>query len=80
MKKRRPSAALRLGALVRMANQIARQFVADPGADAVAATARHIDRFWEHDMRVDLARAIAGGTVTLDATVVEAMQQLSVTT
>ena len=69
----------RLGALVRMANQIARQFVADAGTDPVASTARHIDRFWEHDMRFDLARAIEGGTVTVDATVVEAMHQLAVT-
>ena len=69
----------RLGALVRMANQIARQFVADAGTDPIASTARHIDRFWEHDMRFDLARAIEGGTVTVDATVVAAMQQLAVT-
>ena len=69
----------RLGALVRMANQIARQFVADAGTDPVASTARHIDRFWEHDMRFDLTRAIEGGTVTVDATVVDAMHQLAVT-
>ena len=69
----------RLGALVRMANQIARQFVADSGSDAVSATATHLDKFWEHDMRADLARAIEGGTVTVDATVVEAMQRLAVT-
>ncbi|MEI8238174.1 MAG: formate dehydrogenase subunit alpha, partial [Actinomycetota bacterium] len=56
----------RLGALVRMANQIARQMAADPHADAVAATAYHLDRFWEHEMRVDLARALDAGTVTLD--------------
>ena len=31
----------RLGALVRMANQIARQMTADPNLDAVAATATH---------------------------------------
>ncbi|MBI4885190.1 MAG: formate dehydrogenase subunit alpha [Actinobacteria bacterium] len=68
----------RLDALVRMANQIARQFVADPTTDAVAATAKHLDSFWEHDMRVDLARAIEGGTVTADAVVVDAVHQLAV--
>ena len=69
----------RLGALVRMANQIARQMAADPNADAVAATAYHLDRFWEHEMRVDLARAIEGGTVTLDDVAVRAMERLAVT-
>ena len=54
----------RLGALVRMANQIARQMAADPNADAVAATATHLGKFWEPDMRADLAAAIDGGTVT----------------
>ena len=69
----------RLGALVRMANQIARQMAADPNADAVAATAYHLDRFWEHEMRVDLARAIEGGTVTLDDVAVRAVERLAVT-
>ncbi|MBI4932508.1 MAG: formate dehydrogenase subunit alpha [Actinobacteria bacterium] len=68
----------RLGALVRMANQIARQMAADPNADAVAATAYHLDRFWEHDMRADLARAIHEGTVTLDDAVLLAMDRLAV--
>ena len=68
----------RLGALVRMANQIARQMTADPNLDAVAATATHLSKFWEHDMRADLARAIDGGTVTVDDTVVSAMQRLAV--
>jgi formate dehydrogenase major subunit len=68
----------RLGALVRMANQIARQMVADPNVDAVAATAYHLDRFWEHEMRADLVRAIDDGTVTVDDVVVEAVGRLSV--
>jgi formate dehydrogenase major subunit len=68
----------RLGALVRMANQIARQMSADPHADAVAATAYHLDRFWEHEMRADLARAIDGGTVTVDDAVIEAVRRLAV--
>ena len=68
----------RLGALVRMANQIARQMLADPNLDAVAATATHIGKFWEPDMRTDLTAAIDGGTVTLDDTVVQAMRRLAV--
>jgi formate dehydrogenase major subunit len=68
----------RLGALVRMANQIARQWSADPTADAIAATAKHLETFWEHEMRVDLARAIESGSVTVDDIVVQAMQRLTV--
>jgi len=68
----------RLGALVRMANQIARQMAADPTVDAVAATATHLSKFWEHDMLADLAAAIDGGTVTLDDIAVQAMARLAV--
>jgi formate dehydrogenase major subunit len=68
----------RLGALVRMANQIARQWSADSTADAVAATAKHLETFWEHDMRVDLARAVESGSVTVDDVVVQAVQRLTV--
>ncbi|MGB8861245.1 MAG: formate dehydrogenase subunit alpha [Ilumatobacteraceae bacterium] len=68
----------RLGALVRMANQIARQMAADSSLDAVAATATHIGKFWEHDMRADLVAAIDGGTVTVDEVVVRAMQRLAI--
>jgi formate dehydrogenase major subunit len=68
----------RLGALVRMANQIARQFAADPSHAAVAGVAKHLDSFWEHEMRVDLARAIEAGSVTVDPIVVEAINSLAV--
>jgi len=68
----------RLGALVRMANQIARQMVADPHTDAVASVAGHLGKFWERDMREDLAKAIEGGTVTVDDVVVQAVQRLTV--
>ncbi len=68
----------RLGALVRMANQIARQMVADPNVDSVAATATHIGKFWEADMRSDLVAAIDAGTVTLDDVVVKSMARLAV--
>ncbi len=69
----------RLDALVRMANQISRQLVADPNIDAVASVANHIGRFWEHDMRVDLARAIDEGTVTVDDVVGQAFAKLAIT-
>ncbi|NDI18251.1 MAG: hypothetical protein EBY89_00565, partial [Actinobacteria bacterium] len=68
----------RLGALVRMANQIARQWAADSSADAVSATVYHLENFWEHDMRVDLARAVDTGSVTVDDLVIEAVRRLTV--
>jgi formate dehydrogenase major subunit len=68
----------RLGALVRMANQIARQLAADSSLDTVAAVANHLDKFWEHDMRVDLTRAVEAGSVTVDEVVVRAVHRLSV--
>jgi formate dehydrogenase major subunit len=69
----------RLSALVRMANQIARQFSHETPEAAVAAVALHLERFWEHEMRVDLALAIDGGTVTVDSVVVQAVARLAVT-
>ena len=47
--------------LVRMANQIARQFAYEPEDDAVRAVADHLDKFWEHAMRADLSRYVAAG-------------------
>jgi formate dehydrogenase major subunit len=66
----------RLGALVRMANQIARQFQAQDG-DPVAAVATHLSKFWEHDMLFDLTAAVDNGTVTVDAVVVAAISKLT---
>jgi hypothetical protein len=71
--------AHRLNALVRMANQIARQMAADSTGDPVAATALHLEKFWEREMRVDLIAAIDGGTVTLDEIAVEAVNSLRAT-
>ncbi len=67
----------RLGALVRMANQISRQFSAQSG-DPVAAVATHLTSFWEHDMLIDLGQAIQQGTVTVDASVIEAINSIGV--
>jgi hypothetical protein len=61
-----------------MANQIARQFAADSSLDAVKSTVSHLERFWEHEMRVDLARAVETGSITVDDVVVEAVRRLTV--
>lgn len=47
--------------LIRMANQIAANFGALSEAQAIAETARHINRFWEPRMRTELKRLIASG-------------------
>jgi hypothetical protein len=61
-----------------MANQIARQFAVDSSLDAVKSTVAHLERFWEHEMRVDLARAVETGSITVDDVVVEAVRRLTV--
>jgi formate dehydrogenase major subunit len=66
----------RLDALVRMANQIARQFAAQDG-DAVASTAAHLASFWDSDMVTDLATAVHQGTVTVDEIVVAAIDRIA---
>jgi formate dehydrogenase major subunit len=68
----------RLDALVRMANQIARQIAADPSADAPERVAGHIAAFWEHEMREDLMKAVEEGRVTVDPVVREALERLAV--
>jgi formate dehydrogenase major subunit len=68
----------RLDALVRMANQIARQYTHQPDDDAVAAVAAHLTSFWEHEMRADLARAVEGGTARVDSRVAAAVARLPV--
>jgi formate dehydrogenase major subunit len=67
----------RLDALVRMANQISRQFSAQSG-DAVAALATHLVSFWDPEMLRDLDHAIRQGTVTVDANVIEAFGSIGV--
>jgi hypothetical protein len=46
--------------------------------DAVKSTVAHLERFWEHEMRVDLARAVETGSITVDDVVVEAVRRLTV--
>ena len=72
-----PSAHTTEEKLVRMANQIARQFDAQAG-DTVAEVVTHLTKFWENDMLVDLTAAVQQGTVTVDAAVVEAVGRLTV--
>jgi len=45
--------------LVRMANQIARQFEGAPEAEARAAIADHLAKFWDPRMRAQLAAIAA---------------------
>ena len=47
--------------LVRMANQIADFFRAQPDEDALAGTADHIRRFWDPRMRAKMAEHLAAG-------------------
>ncbi len=65
--------------LIRMANQIASFFLAQPGDDAVAATADHIKKFWDPRMRKDLATHLQAGGAGLDPLALAAAQSLEET-
>jgi formate dehydrogenase subunit delta len=47
--------------LVRMANQIADFFKAQPGDDALAGASNHIRQFWDPRMRAKMAAHLAKG-------------------
>ncbi len=47
-------ASTRLAGLVRMANQIARQYEGFPADEAVPAIGAHLAKFWEREMLADL--------------------------
>ena len=69
----------RLGALVRMANQIARQFVRTVAGDSPSRPSQRTSiGFWEHDMLPTSRRALEQGTVTVDAAVIEAINSIGV--
>lgn len=55
-----------------MANQIARAFATKGEAGQVAATAAHINQFWEPRMRAHLLALVADGDASLDPVVVQA--------
>ncbi len=66
----------RVGALVRMASQIARQFAHEPTDEAVAAVAAHLASFWEHEMKADLTAALDAGQIEVDPVVRAAVDRL----
>jgi formate dehydrogenase subunit delta len=45
---------MKIDALIKMANQIADFFDAESGAEAPAAVANHLRRYWEPRMRKDI--------------------------
>jgi formate dehydrogenase subunit delta len=45
---------MKIDALIKMANQIADFFEGEAGADAPAAVASHLRRYWEPRMRKDM--------------------------
>ena len=62
--------------LIRMANDIAAFFAAEPvRADAVAGVAGHLQRFWDPRMRRQLLALFDGGGDDLHELVREALQQ-----
>lgn len=63
--------------LIRMANQIARAFVAQSPGAAVASTAAHIRLFWDPRMRQGLRDILAAGGQGLDPTAKQAAEQLA---
>jgi hypothetical protein len=63
--------------LIRMGNQIARNFAATYGADdAVARTEEHLRRFWSVEMRVALAESVATQHSTMDEELMRAIERL----
>ena len=62
--------------LVHKANLIARFFVTQPRADAVAAVANHIARYWEPRMRAQAYAWIDAGGAGLEPTAREALERL----
>jgi hypothetical protein len=63
--------------LIRMGNQIARNFAATYGADnAVAKTEDHLRRFWSVDMRLTLAESVATKHSEMDEVLLSAIERL----
>lgn len=63
--------------LIRMGNQIARNFAATYGADnAVAKTEDHLRRFWSVDMRLTLAESVATQHGEMDEVLLSAIERL----
>jgi hypothetical protein len=62
--------------LVQMVQQIARNNAALPPQRAAARIARHLTLFWTHAMIAELQAWAAANPEELDATVIDALQQL----
>ena len=63
--------------LIRMGNQIARNFAATYGADdAVARTEEHLRRFWSVEMRLALVESVATQHSTMDEELMRAIELL----
>ena len=63
--------------LIRMGNQIARNFAATYGADdAVARTEEHLRRFWSVEMRMALAESVATQHGTMNEELMRAIELL----
>jgi formate dehydrogenase subunit delta len=61
---------------VRLANEIAIQFHHQDAADAAAAIANHIRRFWDPRMKADLLKHVETDAGALDPLVIAAAKQL----
>jgi len=62
--------------LVMMANQIGRFFAPQRGADAIAAIADHLQKFWDPRMRAAIVAHLVAGGAGLDGPVKEAVGRL----
>ena len=63
--------------LIRMGNQIARNFAATYGPDdAVARTADHLRRFWSVDMRSAIADSLATQHSEMDEVLQQAIEYM----
>jgi formate dehydrogenase subunit delta len=63
--------------LIYMANQIARNLLAEGEDKAVAATADHIQKFWDPRMRSRIMAVFASGGAGLDEITSKALQKLA---
>ena len=63
--------------LVYMANQIARNFMVEGEAQAVAATAEHLKKFWDPRMKSRILMALREGNANLLPVTKLALEELS---
>ena len=64
--------------LVRMANQIAKQFALDVPPSAAERLANHLLRFWNPSMRAALIEGVSAGRMRVTVVVDEAVAMLAV--